>query len=314
MQFFLSLGHRGKAAVILAGLLLSLAAGQVRSLAINRGTVSYHDFLTMLLGNWQLPADIAIASFLFGGLVIMLAGSGAVFRQYFGLCSLSGILACSGVALLASTGRGRSLLVLNTLLVPVMLAIMLLAVASQLKYQPRGIASIPVAGGLVSANWVLNAFLYATYNMIGGMVLLTSLPETRRGIWGARLAGLLLGVAAYFLVMALACLSPPELRLELPMLQVVTNSQPQLLSLYALALWLAMVTTAASQLYGLVARVAQSFSICSEAAAIGILLLALPAATLGFASLVSWIYPLYGYLGLLLIIQAIIRYLTKRYF
>jgi uncharacterized membrane protein YkvI len=309
----LSLGSRATSAVFLTGLLLSLAAGQIRSLALNKGTVSYHDFLIVLLGNWRLPADIAIASFLFGGLVIMLAGSGAVFRQYFDLCSISGILACGGLAWMASTGRGRSLLVLNTLLVPVMLAIMLAVAFSQPVDSLGGAATVPAASGLVSANWILNAFLYATYNMVGGMVLLTSLPEARRGVWGARLGGLLLGIAAYYLVIALARLSPAELQLELPMLQVVLNSRPQLHNLYALALWLAMVTTAASQLYGLVARLAQFPFISARVAAIAILLLAIPAATLGFASLVSWIYPLFGYLGLILIMLAIVRYLAKSY-
>lgn len=313
VQFFLTLGPRAPAAIILMGLLLGLTAGQVRLLALKRGTASYHDFLAVLLGNWCRPADIAIASFLFGGLVIMLAGSGALARQYFGVMPLTGVLACGGLALVASLGKGRGILTLNTLLVPVMLAIMIIIAAMYHLESIDSVLPIPDAGSLTSSNWILNAFLYVAYNMVGGMVLLTSLPGSRQGVLGAMLGGLLLGILAYFLVNALAQLSPDDLSLELPLLQLVAISCPGLINLYALALWLAMVTTASSQLYGLAVRLGQIPFLTTWRSAVAILILAFLLATFGFASLVSWLYPLFGYLGLILIILSIGRYLARNY-
>ncbi|CEP67718.1 Uncharacterized [Moorella glycerini] len=309
VQFFVTLGPEAPAAIILMGTLLILATSQVRHLALKWRTNSYHDFLVVLLGSWEKPADLATGAFLFGGLAIMLAGSGAVARQYFGFAPITGILACVVLAFLASLGQGRGLLLLNALLVPVMLVIMTVTAVVAIMSRPGPFAAAPPAppGGLISSNWVLNACLYVTYNMAGVAVLLTSLPASRKGVLGAGLGGLLLGALAYLLVTALAVLSPAGLRAELPLLYLVSDLQPGLLHLYALALWLAIVTTAASDLYGLATRLGQIPALPPWRAAVVILILALPVATCGFINLVSWIYPLFGYLGLCLLILSLIR-------
>ncbi|AOQ25480.1 hypothetical protein MTAT_16070 [Moorella thermoacetica] len=300
VQFFLTLGTGAPAAVVLMTGLLMTSSFLVRHLALKWRTASYRDLMIMLLGNWYRPADVAITAFLFGGLAIMLAGAGAVARQYFGWPPLAGILACSGLALLGSLGRGRGVLILNSLLVPVMLGIIVLIVGLNWPPTAGPLTTVP-AGPLVGSNWVLNACLYVTYNMVGLMVLLASLPNSRRGTAGAALGGLLLGILVFVLVQALGRLPKEILVTELPLLSLVKSRHPELQGAYALSLWLAMVTTAASNLYGLAERLGSS-SRLPLPAAVPVLVLAVPMASFGFANLVGLIYPFFGYLGLLLLI------------
>ncbi|WP_406677359.1 YkvI family membrane protein [Neomoorella carbonis] len=308
VQFFVMLGPEAPAAVMLMGTLLILATSQVRRLALKWHTNSYHDFLVVLLGKWEKPADLATGAFLFGGLAIMLAGSGAVVQEHFGLAPLTGIMACGVLAFLASLGKGHGLLLINAFLVPVMLAIIIVTAVIAVFFRPGPFHATPPAspGGLISSNWVLNACLYVTYNMVGIAVLLTSLPASRKGVLGAGLGGLFLGVLAYLLVKALRGLSPAGLQAELPLLYLVSGLQPGLVHLYALALWLAIVTTAASNLYGLATRLGQIPALPPWRAAVLILILALPVATCGFINLVSWIYPFFGYLGLVMLFLALV--------
>lgn len=310
VQFFLSVGPRAPAAVVLTGILFGLTAGVVRYLALQRKTASYEDFLAVFGMRWQAPADVVVASFLFGGLVIMLAGSGAVAKQYFGLWSMTGIIASSALAFAGSQGRGRGLILINTLLVPVMLGIL---VGMTVLFYPESVdyTGLPPAGGLISGNWVLNAFLYAAYNMVGATVLLTSLPGSNRGVLGAVLGGLFIGVLAFYLIRVLAGLPPAGLHVELPLLYMAAASSPKLVSIYAIALWLAMVTTAAGILYGLVTRVVQFGYFTPVQAAAAILIIAVPVATCGFGRLVSYIYPFYGYLCLILLIVVAARRLIR---
>ncbi|MDN5345082.1 MAG: hypothetical protein PWQ18_1196 [Clostridia bacterium] len=313
VQFFLTLGGGAPAAVILSGLLFSLANSQVRHLALKWHTRSYRDFLVRLLGGWVRPADLFVAAFLFGGLAIMLAGSGAIARQHFGQAPWCGILACAALAMLACWGKGRGLLILNACLTPVMLAVMVFTAVVALMSRPGLLppAQPAPAGGLISGNWAINACLYVAYNMVGVAVLLTSLPATHRGVLGAGLGGLFLGALAYLLVMSLASLDLTGLTTELPLLYLVATLHPGLLGIYTLALWLAMVTTAASDLYGLVTRLEQHLAFPTWQIAALILLLALPVATCGFINLVAWVYPFFGYLGLVVMVLALVHWYFK---
>lgn len=310
VQFFLSLGPGAPAAVMLMTGLLMGASFLVRSLARQWETASYDDFLLRLLGRWYRPADTAITAFLFAGLAIMFAGAGAVARQYFGWPPRAGILTCAGLAFIGSLGRGRGVLFLNSLLVPLMTGILILIALMARPLAGGPLEPVP-AGLLVSDNWILNACLYVTYNMVGIMVLLVSLPGYQRGSLGAALGGLFLGLLIYMLVWALGQLPREDLLSELPLLSLVDRYHPELRGWYALALLLAMVTTAASNLFGLAERMGRDSRFPPALVAVVILVLAIPVASGGFAYLIGLIYPFFGYLGLLLVLLALGRRLAR---
>ncbi|WP_258358960.1 YkvI family membrane protein [Moorella sulfitireducens] len=307
VRFFVTLGPPAPAAVVLMAMLLTLATAQVRRLALKWHTNSYGDFLVVLLGKWVKPADLATGTFLFGGLAIMLAGSGALVKEHFGLAPVIGVLACGLLAFLASLGKGRGLLLVNALLVPFMIIIITAAALAAVFSRPEPFYNLspPPPVGLISNNWIINACLYVTYNMVGITVLLTSLPSSCKGVLGAGTGGLFLGILAYLLVNALGRLSPAGLQSEIPLLYLVAGLQPGLMHAYILALWLALVTTAASNLYGLATRLGQMPFLTTWQAALAILVLAFPLAGWGFINLISWIYPFFGYLGLFLLLLAV---------
>ncbi|BCV23194.1 YkvI family membrane protein [Moorella sp. Hama-1] len=310
VQFFLSLGAGARGAVVLMTGLLMGASFLVRFLARQWETTSYDDFLIRLLGRWYRPADIAVTVFLFGGLAIMFAGAGAVARQYFGCPERAGILACAGLAFMGSLGRGRGVLFLNGLLVPLMTGILVLIALLARPLAGGPLQPVP-AGFLVSNSWILNACLYVTYNMVGITVLLVSLPGYQRGSLGAALGGLFLGFLIYLLVQALGQLPREDLLTELPLLSLVSRYHPELRGWYALALLLAMITTAASNLFGLVERLGRDSRFPPALVAVVILILVIPLAGGGFAYLIGLIYPFFGYLGLLLLLLALGRRLAR---
>ncbi|MDK2821106.1 MAG: hypothetical protein PWP31_1071 [Clostridia bacterium] len=308
VQFFLTLGNKAPQAIVLMGVLLSIEAFMVRSLALRWRTSSYHDFFINVLGNWYLIADIIITAFLFGGFCIMLAGAGSVAKHYLGLTSFIGSLICGGLALIACLGRGRGIFTLNFLLVPVMLVIIIMIGCKNLPSSQISIMEIP-AKGLVTTNWIINAFLYVTYNMVTGMVLLTSLPSSKNGAIGAAIGSIVLAALAFLLIIVLSQLSLEGLQKELPLLYFVSEFQPNLKNLYAIVLLLAMITTATGDLYGLAERLGKIPHLTPQLVAIILLLIALPLTNLGFTSLIAWIYPVFGYLGLFVVILSLKRIL-----
>lgn len=306
VRFFLVLGSRADEAVILMGGLLTFMAAWVRRLALQWRTRSYHDFLSRLLGSWEKPADLATALFLFGGLAVMLAGSGALVKEYFRINPLFGMAACGLLSLLACLGQGRGLIMLNLLLVPVMLiTIVTVVISLSLSFAASSPPAVPApAQGLIGTNWLLNTFLYVAYNMIGITVLLTSLPSTQKGTLGAAGGGIFIGVLAFFLVKNLATMPTDGLEAEFPLLYMVSIGRAGLVKFYVLALWLALATTAASNLYGLAARFAQFAPFIGRRAPLLLLAFSLPLAGCGFANLISWVYPFFGYICLIFLVIA----------
>jgi|GEM_PF-3362334 len=284
------------------GCLLVFFTASLRWLALKLGSFSYRDLWMHLLGRLGETADCLTSLFLFMSCAIMLAGSGTVMQDVFSLPLPLGMLPCMFLSFLSCRGGGRGLMGINYALVPIKMLIItgvslyLLHTtgppAEPLELNPRG---------LVSPCWAINALLYVAYNLLFAAVILSTLPPCYGGPKGAAMGAGLMAILAHLLVEVLK--SHPEVLSEpLPLLALVGKRAPYLYPVYALALWLAMTTTAAANLYGLVTRLQSLFPFSPEGWALLLLLFIYPLACLGFTSLIVWVYPLFGYIGIFLLI------------
>jgi len=309
-QFFLILGPRAAPALLLTTALFALGGFFLRSLACRLGTRSYRDLLDPLLGRAGGLADAILMAFLFGTLVIMLAGAGAVVREYLGLPSWAGSAAAAVLTLAAVAGRSRGVLIINGVLVPVLIAYLLFLGLDNL--QGSWPPPLPGRSPLLAANWILNGFLYVAYNMMGVVVLFTSLPAHEGGKWGAFCGGLVLGFTALVLAMALGRLGPGEAAASVPVLHLVRRLGPWWQGFYVLNLWTAMVTSAVTSAFGLAERLVRGGALPVPLAGLIIVGLALPASGLGFARLVAYFYPFFGYVVLLFLVAGGLRRCLKK--
>ncbi|GFN23093.1 YkvI family membrane protein [Thermanaeromonas sp. C210] len=304
-QFFLILGPRAIPALLLTTALFALGGFFLRSSACRLRTQSYRDLVDPLLGRAGGMADAILIAFLFGTLVIMLAGAGAVVQEYMGVQAWLGSAVAAALTLAAVAGRSRGVLVINGALVPVLVAYLFLLGLGNLQWSFP--APLPGRSPLLAANWVLNGFLYVAYNMVGVIVLFTSLPAHEGGKWGAFCGGLILGFTALVLVMALGGLEPAEAAGPIPVLSLVRRRAPSWEGFYVFNLWIAMATSAVTSAFGLAERLAQGGRLPAPWAGLIIVGLALPASGLGFARLVAYLYPFFGYVVLLLLVAGAIR-------
>lgn len=120
MQFFIIFGSRGLWGVALATLLFAGLEGLVMSLITFLRATSYVDLLPRLMGKKLARAiDVLSLIMLPGGLAVMLAGSGAVFDEQFGLPAGLGILLAALITALVILGGLEGVLMANMILVPV---------------------------------------------------------------------------------------------------------------------------------------------------------------------------------------------------
>lgn len=301
VQFFLILGHQALASLLLVTCLFSTGGFLLRALACRLGTTSYRDFLDVLLGPGGRVADGVLMAFLFGSLVIMFAGAGAVVEEHLGFPAWAGSAVAAGLTLVTVVARSRGILLVNTLLIPVL--VIYLAFIGLYNFHSIPVKPLPVSSPFLVPNWILNSILYVTYNMVGPIVLFTSLPPHQGGKGGAFAAGLILGILALLLVSALGRLGQEELTSPVPVLALVNRLPLPWPTLYALNLWVAMATTAMTSAFGLVERLARGGYLAPTWISPLIISLALLLSGLGFAPLVGYIYPFFGYLILFLLLS-----------
>ncbi|MDD2421778.1 MAG: hypothetical protein PHU78_06530, partial [Heliobacteriaceae bacterium] len=263
-QFF---GRYGDTrAVIAAGVLFSLAGPAVLFVCCRRSLDHYQDLLTDLFGRWWgRLMDGVITLSLGAGLIVMLAGSGALVWQQWGWPVWSGVCLTGGLLLVALWQGFNGLVWVNTVLVPVK-ALTCLGVATAVLH----LGPVEVAGAGKAADWatgsftllpaspLLAAFLYVSFNLALALVVLVALAakvKVKGGFTGAAAGGLVLGAAIYLLCKAMARYAPGLIAYPVPMLHLAGILHPGIGQLYAALLWLAMFTTALGTAFGVAWRV-----------------------------------------------------------
>ncbi|MGR3896288.1 hypothetical protein [Pseudomonas sp. 1176_21] len=278
---------------------------------------SHKDVVNALCGRYLGAfVDLMITFFMFAVTVVMLAGGGALLEQQFGIPALFGSLAVTVIVVaivcldvqkvIGMIGAATPLLILTAV------AVALYGVATRgLSFgELDQLASHQDAG---ASHWLLGALLYVSYNIVAGVPFLSIMGGTakteKHAIWGGIFGGALLGVL--MLVMSLGLLSRLDsvADLPMPMLSIATEISPVLGLVMAVVIFLMILNTAVGTLYSFSARLlpagTRTFRIGSAAAGA----LAFVGSLVGFVSLVGQVYPLFGYLGFLLIGAVVLGWL-----
>ena len=301
-QFFARFGRWGLGGVIVSAVLFSLLGWGMLDLQRRWKISSYPEFFNHLLGTrWGRWADGLVSALLFLGMLAMISGCGALFYEYFGFSRWLGIILTSSVIALALWFRGEGVLWINSVLIPLKFIFCLGIATAAVFFATSGDGEgIVVLSNPLVNNWALSAILYVSFNLTLAMVVFASLGrEVQRP--GARLGAVLGGVALgiFAFVIGAALLRFPDiLGLEIPMVAVAGKLGDWPAFFYVVVLWLTMITAAIGNGFSLVSRVVDTGKMSYGKATLLLLLLLLPIAGVKFSHIVQFVYPLFGYLGL----------------
>src|SRR5690606_2091478 len=118
------------------------------------------------------------------------------------------------------------------------------------------------------------------------------------GIWG----GIGLGFMLLASHVALQSLMPGALELDVPMALIVKDIGFLVLVLFLLVVYGEVFTTLIGNVFGLARQIVNTFKLPEKWTVIMILLTSFVISQVGFSSLVSHLYPFFGYLGLVLLL------------
>jgi uncharacterized membrane protein YkvI len=322
-QFFSTYGYMSFYGLLLCAVLYILFSSMMVSISIKYNLSSYTEFINLVSpGFLGKITDYLTSFFLISGAAIIMAGSGALLYQYFGLPKYIGILIMAVIALITLLKDTQGLIAINSFIVPCLTTIIITVFVFYLIYSKdtmsiEYIKQVPVHKTLLVGNqWIISTLLYAGFNMLfscGVIIPLTKEMKKKSVIITGLVIGALLLTVVAFLINAMLIVNIPEIfKYEIPLLHVVSRFGP-LIQIFLLAIiWCEMFSTEVANIYSVGKTLENKYKIPYKRGVFLVLVIALPVSQIGFKNLITYLYPGFGVISLIFTVQCIIFYLKMK--
>lgn len=298
-EFF---GHESGLAIILYAIFFTVSCIAIMLISFKYQSTDYVVVLRMIVGKKLTGIyDVMILLYLFTTTIVMIAGSGAT-GQAFNLSYWWGVMIIVISILFLFTKDINRLLSINQYIIPFLL-IGLLSILLLFTFDQD---LTLFSHWYEQSNWIA-AFPFTALNILPLIAVLGAIGNqvrTKIEIWIACIGcGVILGVISYIYNNSLIQISEEILLYEIPLFAILSNYSVEILIIMSILLWIAIFTTAATGILGIVTRIQRIVTQPLWKLTLGTLVLMLPFTLFGFSTLISYIYPVYGILNLYVLIR-----------
>ncbi|WDV46474.1 hypothetical protein PV797_01960 [Clostridiaceae bacterium M8S5] len=264
-----------------------------------------------------------ILIFLFSAMTIMISGGGATIYQYYGLPSILG-RCIIGILVLISVLSGLDRLIQIMGKLGPFIAITALFVGGMsildnidgLRESSKQITllSVPKA----TSSWLFSGFLYPSYTIVAITPFLTSIgknAESKKTTFLSALwSGIVLMLAVLMLNLGMLAYINNVYNKPIPVLVLAKKLIPALGAGFSIILVLGMFSTSTAMMWSICSKFANEGTKKYKIIATALLIVAFAAGSLPFEKLISIVYPITGYMGLILIVGMLYRtYINNKY-
>lgn len=313
MQFFTHLGLWGSLGAGCVAMILFAWFGAVlledgRTLQLKDANMIFAHYCGKPIGmffEWFVPV------LLFLVVSIMLSGAGATVSEHYGIDPNIGRIGM-GLATVITVLLGlRKLVNIIGNIGPVIIAFTMIMGIISIAQNPAGIATadqvlktIDVPGA--SDNWFFSGILYGAFSLVGLMPFIAGMGKQTKSKTDAILGGIFGGVmfVAGGMVLSTGILANigSVYDKQIPSLAVAANIFPVMASMFAVVLLLGIYTTAVPMLWTAVNRIStDEKTVKYKVSTVVMIIISFFGAQLQFGTMVGFVYPATGYMGLLLI-------------
>lgn len=311
LGFFVSYRGQGFCGILFAGILFSLIGFLVLDKVYACRIRNYRELLYPMTGLLAgRIAEVIAVFFMMSVFCVMVAGAGKITSKTLGLSVQAGILIIAALCALILLGNIRGVVAISTFLTPVLIAgIIAVSVFTIASHHMPVFADAHSAGG--RPGWLASSILYVSYNSIASVIVMSSLLpylKTRNiARMGGILGGLILCIMAAAASLSLFLFTRAGGRDEFPMLEMAKAHSSAAAVIYALILWLAMFLSAVTSGFCLTDRLSNLLKVrASGYVAVVACAVSIPLSSLGFSRLIGVLYPVFGYLGLFMVLVILI--------
>ncbi|MBP1931625.1 YkvI family membrane protein [Ammoniphilus resinae] len=313
VEFFTQYGSKGLVGVLISSILFIWLGTKVMIIANRIGAYSYQELTEYLFGKkiarWF---NIVVLMILLGVTSVMLSGTGAIFQEQLGLPYQAGVVITLVLSYLVMIKGLQGVMVVNSLVVPMILGFsILIGVEFILKLDDW--SSLFTGASLTrgtGSGWMMSPLIYVSLNLAMAQAVLVPLgkeiDDEKVLKWGGIFGGI--GLCFMLLVSHLALVNLPEvLAYEIPMGVYIKEYGLVVHLLFLFVIYGEIFTTLIGNVFGLARQIHSASRISEQVLIIIILIISYLISLVGFSSLLTYLYPAFGYMGIVFLVMLAIR-------
>jgi uncharacterized membrane protein YkvI len=316
VEFFSRFGLFGFISILMSGYLLIFLGTKLMRTAAIINAKSYQEFNEYLFGKYLGTAiNVLMLFMLLGVCAVMLSGAGAIFEEQLGLNKIIGIMLTIGLSILVMFVGIKGLFAVNVIVVPLMISFsfMLMILSIQMPNFLDNFLYIPY----IEDGWktVIAPFTYTAFNLgLSQAVLVPVAAEIKDDQtikWGGILGGAALTLILISSHSTLVMLPNLE-SYQIPMAIIMKSLASGFYGIFIFIIYGEIFTSVIGNVFGLERQLKKYISLPSIIIVSLIFIITYFISLVNYSTLLSYLYPLFGYITLIFFILLWMRPLPKQ--
>ena len=303
-NFFTSYGLASFIGIIICGFFYIIMSSIIIKISIRYSLNSYSDIMKIINPNiFGKFTGVITTLYLISSASIILAGSGALLNQFFGIPKIVGSLLMMCIAIVFLLKDTDGLIEINSFIVPSLLFIISIIFILYVFFAKDVFNLEVISNVTASKKGVLGStLLYVGYNVLccSGVLapLSTETNNSKVMIRGVALGAIGLTILSCAINLLLLVNQGYISELEIPLLFIAQRFGSVVQASLLVIIMMEMFSTEVSDVYSISKTLEQTFKIDFKKAIFIVLACALPISLIGFKELITKLYPLFGVLSI----------------
>ncbi|MDQ0270686.1 YkvI family membrane protein [Cytobacillus purgationiresistens] len=306
VEFFSRFGFLGLIGMLMSGYIFIFLGSKLMQIASRIDAKSYQELNEYLFGRFfGIIINGLMLVMLLGVCAVMLSGAGAVFEEQLGLSKSIGVIFTIILSILTMIIGIKGLFAVNVLVVPMMItfSFILLFLSIRLPGFVEQILYIPYAEDGWKA--VVSPFSYAAFNLMLAQAVLvpvaSDIKDEQTIKWGGMIGG---GVLTLILISShLTLVMLPNIEsFDIPMAAIMKSLASSFYWVFVLVIYGEIFTSVIGNVFGVERQVRQYVNIPTIITVSVIFMISYFGSFVEYGTLLSYLYPLFGYISLTFII------------
>ncbi|MBM7838967.1 putative membrane protein YkvI [Alkalihalobacillus xiaoxiensis] len=314
LQYFTSYGHLGTIGAFVTIAIFGYIGLLLLRLGSRTKAESHQDVIHRISGKFLgTIIDYILIAILVGIGTVMIAGSGAIFQQQFGLPEIVGTLLMTVLVIITVLSNVDRVVKVIAAITPLLIVFVLFLFVYSLSTMDTSYTALePLAKEQPSAtgNWLVSAINYVSLGiaMAAPMAIVMGGDESssKEASLGGLVGGLAVGLLVVICHFTLFSRMDVVAGLDMPFLGLANDASIYIGLLYSVIIFLMIYNSAISLFFSFGTRFFAPKTKKFNILVITFILGGFATSFVGFTELVSLFYPIFGYLGMLLIVILLI--------
>ena len=314
--FFFSYGMKGLIGILISSIIIGVVIYSTFNILNKYKINTYKDFLNILITKntkLKIIANFIINIFILITFFIMIAGFGAYFEQEIGINRLVGSLILAIITFIVFMTSIKGVVKVNELIVPILIGfIFIIGIISIKNIHILNLENYVIRTNYT--NFALSAVLYSSYNsilLIPVLITLNNYVKNKKQIFYISFISAIVTILLSVIIFLLLVRVDVDIsKLEMPVVYVVSNMFKILRYIYGVIILGSIFTTAISLGVSFLQNTAKNKKGYTQISII-MCITSVIISKFGFSNLVSLLYPIFGYLGLIQILRLCVIKISK---